>query len=146
MYGYGSLINLLEKIGKINKALEVMTMMEAASVPPNRLTYTMLMKGYVEKHDCASAFVVFEDLLKARLKLDAITYNVLITVFCKSKASAMIDQMVLANIPPDERTYTIIMEGFVHKGEVGTAFDFFKKLKQDGLKADIFTYEALLKG
>ena len=38
------------------------------------------------------------------------------------------------------------MEGYAQAGEVGTAFEYFQKLKQEGLKPDILTYGALLKG
>ena len=60
------------------KALEVVQMMEDSGVPQNRLTYTMLINGYVHKDDSANAFKVYEEMTKARLKPDVITYNVLI--------------------------------------------------------------------
>lgn len=53
--------------------------------------------------------------------------------------------MLLAGINPNERTYTTIMEGYASVGDTGKAFEYFTKIKEEGLKLDVFTYEALLK-
>lgn len=61
------------------------------------------------------------------------------------KAVEVIDRMILAGIAPNEHTYTTIMEGYASVGDTGKAFEYFTKIKEDGLKLDVFTYEALLK-
>lgn len=61
------------------------------------------------------------------------------------KAVEVIDKMILAGIAPNEHTYTTIMEGYASVGDTGKAFEYFTKIKEGGLKLDVFTYEALLK-
>lgn len=61
------------------------------------------------------------------------------------KAVNIVDEMLLAGISPNEHTYTTIMQGYASEGDTGKAFEYFSKLKNEGLELDIYTYEALLK-
>ena len=61
------------------------------------------------------------------------------------KAVEILDEMTLAGIIPDEHTYTTIMHGYASLGDTGKAFEYFTKLRSEGLELDVFTYEALLK-
>lgn len=61
------------------------------------------------------------------------------------KAVEILDEMTLAGINPDEHTYTTIMHGYAALGDTGKAFEYFTKLRSEGLEIDVFTYEALLK-
>ena len=61
------------------------------------------------------------------------------------KAIEVIDKMSLAGITPNEHTYTTVMQGYAADGDTGKAFEYFTKIKEKGLKLDVFTYEALLK-
>lgn len=61
------------------------------------------------------------------------------------RAAAIIDEMVLAGVKPNERSYTTLMEGYARVGEIGTAFQYFKRIKEEGLKADVISYGSLLK-
>lgn len=57
----------------------------------------------------------------------------------------ILDEMLLAGISPNEHTYTTIMHGYASLGDTGKAFEYFNKLKNEGLELDVYTYEALLK-
>lgn len=61
------------------------------------------------------------------------------------KAVEILDEMLVAGISPTEHTYTTIMHGYASLGDIGKAFQYFTKLKAEGLEVDIYTYEALLK-
>lgn len=61
------------------------------------------------------------------------------------KAIEILDEMTLAGISPNEHTYTTIMHGYASLGDTGKAFEYFTKLRNEGLELDVFTYEALLK-
>jgi pentatricopeptide repeat protein len=61
------------------------------------------------------------------------------------KAVEILDEMALAGVSPDEHTYTTIMNGYAALGDTGKAFEYFTKLRNEGLELDVFTYEALLK-
>lgn len=61
------------------------------------------------------------------------------------KAVQVLDEMLLAGIRPNERTYTTIMDGYASLGDTGKAFEYFSRIKDEGLELDIYTYEALLK-
>lgn len=53
--------------------------------------------------------------------------------------------MLLADVRPNKHTYTTIMHGYASVGDTGKAFEYFTKLKNEGLELDVYTYEALLK-
>lgn len=61
------------------------------------------------------------------------------------KAVEILDEMTLASISPNEHTYTTIMHGYASLGDTGKAFEYFTKLRNEGLELDVYTYEALLK-
>ncbi|KAJ0687750.1 putative tetratricopeptide-like helical domain superfamily [Helianthus annuus] len=61
------------------------------------------------------------------------------------RAVKVLDEMLLAGIGPNEHTYTTIMHGYASLGDTGKAFEYFSKVKNEGLNLDVFTYEALLK-
>lgn len=61
------------------------------------------------------------------------------------KAVEILDEMFLAGITPNERTYTNIMHGYASLGDTGKAFEYFTKMRREGMELDVYTYEALLK-
>jgi pentatricopeptide repeat protein len=61
------------------------------------------------------------------------------------KAVEILDEMTLAGVSPNEHTYTTIMHGYASLGDTGKAFEYFTKLRNEGLELDVYTYEALLK-
>lgn len=61
------------------------------------------------------------------------------------RAASIIDEMVLAGVVPNERSYTTLMEGYARVGEIVTAFQYFKRIKEEGLDVDVVSYGSLLK-
>lgn len=61
------------------------------------------------------------------------------------KAVEILDEMALAGVNPNEHTYTTIMQGYAAQGDTGKAFEYFTKVKEEGLQLDVYVYEALLK-
>lgn len=61
------------------------------------------------------------------------------------KAVEVLDEMLLAGVSPDEHTYTNIMHGYASIGDTGKAFEYFTRVKNEGLEIDVYAYEALLK-
>jgi pentatricopeptide repeat protein len=61
------------------------------------------------------------------------------------RAASIIDEMTLAGVQPNERSYTTLMEGYACTGEIGLAFKYFMRIKEMGLKPDIISYASLLK-
>lgn len=68
-----------------------------------------------------------------------------LNVLQMEKAVEILDEMTLAGVSPNEHTYTTIMHGYASLGDTGKAFEYFTKLRNEGLELDVFTYEALLK-
>jgi len=62
-----------------------------------------------------------------------------------AKAVAILDEMNLAGIGPNEHTYTTLMQGYASLGDTEKAFQYFTALRNEGLEIDVYTYEALLK-
>lgn len=61
------------------------------------------------------------------------------------RAASIIDEMELAGLHPNARSYTTLMEGYACEGEIGLAFKYFKRIKEAGLKPDVISYASLLK-
>lgn len=72
-------------------------------------------------------------------------YPFVLNVLQMEKAVEILDEMTLAGVSPNEHTYTTIMHGYASLGDTGKAFEYFTKLRNEGLELDVFTYEALLK-
>ena len=49
----------------------------------NKKIFSMLIKGFVQLDECANAFSIFEDMLRAGFQPDVVTYNIIINAFCK---------------------------------------------------------------
>jgi pentatricopeptide repeat protein len=61
------------------------------------------------------------------------------------RAASIIDEMVLAGVVPNECSYTILMEGYARVGEIGKSFQYFNRIKDEGLNVDVISYGSLLK-
>jgi pentatricopeptide repeat protein len=61
------------------------------------------------------------------------------------RAASIIDEMVLAGVVPNERSYTTLMEGYARVGEIGKSFQYFNRIKDEGLNVDVISYGSLLK-
>ena len=61
------------------------------------------------------------------------------------RAVSVLEKMSIAGIAPNEHTYTIIMRGYAAVGDIGKAFEYFTKIKENGLKLDVYIYETLLR-
>lgn len=61
------------------------------------------------------------------------------------RAASIIDEMVVAGVHPNERSYTTLIEGYACIGDMGLAFKYFKRIKEVGLKPDVIAYASLLK-
>ncbi|KAL5193954.1 Pentatricopeptide repeat-containing protein, chloroplastic [Glycine soja] len=62
-----------------------------------------------------------------------------------TKAVAILDEMNVAGVGPNEHTYTTLMQGYASLGDTEKAFQYFTVLRNEGLEIDVYTYEALLK-
>jgi len=60
-------------------------------------------------------------------------------------APILFKDAILFTMCPNEHTYTTIMHGYASLGDTGKAFEYFTKLRNEGLELDVYTYEALLK-
>lgn len=68
-----------------------------------------------------------------------------LSILQMEKAVEILDEMALAGVSPDEHTFTTIMHGYAALGDTGKAFEYFTKLRNEGLELDVYAYEALLK-
>lgn len=79
------------------------------------------------------------------LPISNIAKPMFLYVLQMEKAVEILDEMTLAGVSPNEHTYTNIMHGYASLGNTGKAFEYFTKLRNEGLEIDVYTYEALLK-
>lgn len=93
--------------GEIDKALELIKMMEDQDIRLNEKTFCNLINGFVKKCRVNEALQLFEMMIKHNISPDISLYDVLIGGLCAKnefdKALSLFSQMKRFNIQPDVR-------------------------------------------
>ena len=76
---YNALIAMYARLGQVNDCMFLIEEAKSKGITPNRITWTTLMGGFIQAHDCSSAIQIY-DHMKA-----------------------------LANIEPDEATFAVVL-------------------------------------
>lgn len=110
----------------------------------------MLINGFIQLNDYANAFSIFEEMLKAGLKPDAVLYNIIINAFCKmgniDRARQIVDKMQKEKHRPSSRTFRPIIYGYATAGDMKRAFEIFDIMRQTGCILTVEIYNVLILG
>ncbi|XP_057978869.1 pentatricopeptide repeat-containing protein At5g04810, chloroplastic isoform X2 [Malania oleifera] len=143
---YGNIIYAHCQTCNMDRAEALVREMEEEGIGAPIDIYHTMMDGYTIIGNEDKCLIVFDRLKECGLTPSVITYGCLINLYTKmEKAVEILDEMSLAGISPNEHTYTTIMHGYASLGDTGKAFEYFTKLKNEGMNLDVFIYEALLK-
>ncbi|KAL0008103.1 hypothetical protein SO802_009605 [Lithocarpus litseifolius] len=143
---YGNIIYAHCQTCNMDRAEALVREMEESGIDAPIDMYHTMMDGYTIVGNENKCLVVFERLKECGFTPSVISYGCLINLYTKmDKAVEILDEMTLAGVSPIEHTYTTIMHGYASLGDTGKAFEYFTKLRNEGLEIDVYTYEALLK-
>ncbi|XP_031286833.1 pentatricopeptide repeat-containing protein At5g46100-like [Pistacia vera] len=128
---YGKIITGFCDISKFQEAANFLDEMVLQGISPNRLTWSLharihntVVQGLC-KSDANRAFQVYLCMRTRGISIEAGTYGLLITCFCKKgdlhKAARIVDEMVLDGCVPDEGTWSVVVSGFWDRQKVRQA-------------------------
>ncbi|KAM0065308.1 putative tetratricopeptide-like helical domain superfamily [Helianthus debilis subsp. tardiflorus] len=144
MYTYGTLINGLCRIKKVNEAKELLKEMEVNGCSPSVVTYTSLIHGLSESNNLDEAMAFLEQMEAKRVDPNVYTYSSIINGLCKygrsSDAMELLKVMVSKHHKPNMVTYSTLLHGLCKEKNLRDALIIFDRMKLQGLKPDAGLY------
>ncbi|KAF0905013.1 hypothetical protein E2562_000825 [Oryza meyeriana var. granulata] len=141
-HGYSSFLIGLCDCGKYDLANVILQEITREKVPVEAMAYNMIMDGLCKEMrlDEAEKLLenkarqgstpdnaqqVFEEMMKANVEPDIVTYNILASGFCKSglvmEVFDLLDHMMDQGLEPNSLTYGIAIVGFCRGGNLSEA-------------------------
>ncbi|CAO2171104.1 unnamed protein product [Urochloa humidicola] len=133
---YTTVISALVAAGDMGRAHAVLDEMAEAGVPPNRITYNVLLKGYCQQLQIGKARELFDEMVNgAGIQPDVVTYNTLMDgcVLTDDSAGALafFNEMRSRGIAPSTVSYTTLMKAFAVSGQPKMAHKVFEEMERD---------------
>mmetsp|Transcript_44469 Transcript_44469/g.127314 ORF Transcript_44469/g.127314 Transcript_44469/m.127314 type:complete len:738 (-) Transcript_44469:523-2736(-) len=148
----GCMIDACVKCGRLEKALEIFRDMKKGKKHRNTILYTTLIKGCGLKKDLRQALALFREMRTERVPYNRITYNSVIDVCIKCAdvpaAENIFAEMTApgSGIVPDHITYSTLLKGYCHMGDLDKALQVAATIKASGLPCDEMVYNSLVDG
>merc|ERR1719272_1473553 len=138
---YNSLLGGCAKEQRVGEALQLMDDMRASGVAPSNYTLSMLVKLLGRSRKLSKAFDVVESVTKEYgFHLNVQVYTCLIQACFQNrqpaKAVLLLDQMLEEGLRPDEKTYSTLVRGCGHAGQVEKAAQMTRRAYQAGSSVD----------
>ncbi|KAL6126235.1 hypothetical protein ACLB2K_074286 [Fragaria x ananassa] len=147
---YSCLIGGFNKVGDIDRGLELFEKMKEEGIPLNVVTLNTLLDGLCRHGKLNAALEFFNEMQRDGLKGNAVSYTILISSFCDvniiSKAKELFDQMLRAECPTDVRVYHCLISCLSLAGMMEDASFVVSKLKEAGFSMDTVSYNVMIKG
>ncbi|XP_072974929.1 pentatricopeptide repeat-containing protein At3g09650, chloroplastic [Typha angustifolia] len=149
---FTTVITALVKSGAISRAHKVLDEMARAGVPPNRVTYNVLLKGYCEQLQLDKAKELLHEMTgEVGIEPNVVSYNILINgcilVDDSAGALAYFNEMRERGIAPSKVSYTTLMKAFALSGQPKLAHKVFDEMEKDPrVKVDRIAWNMLVEG
>lgn len=149
---YGCMIDACVKCGHLDKAVEIFQGMRETGKHRNTILYTTLIKGYGLNKDLRSALELFHEMPRENVAYNTITYNSIIDACVKGgdleNAEHLLNEIISPNSPlePDLITFSTLLKGYCHAGQLDKALQLCEAIKQRGLRCDELVYNTLMDG
>ncbi|KAE9448005.1 hypothetical protein C3L33_20104, partial [Rhododendron williamsianum] len=96
----------------------------------------------------ASAFSVSNEMQRAGVRPDVVSYTLLISAYGKARreeeALAVFEEMLDAGVRPTQKAYNILLHSFALSGMVEQARIVFKSMRRDRCTPDLYSYNTML--
>eukprot|EP00928_Gymnodinium_smaydae_P095383 TRINITY_DN819_c0_g6_i1.p1 TRINITY_DN819_c0_g6~~TRINITY_DN819_c0_g6_i1.p1 ORF type:complete len:633 (-),score=129.09 TRINITY_DN819_c0_g6_i1:163-2061(-) len=149
---FGCMIDACVKCGCMTKAMEIFRDMKAQHKHRNTILYTTLVKGYGLEKDLKNALELFREMQAEGVPYNTITYNSIIDVCIKccdvATAESLLHEMLNNGhgVEPDLITYSTLLKGYCHFGDLDRALQVAATIKDCGLTCDELVYNTLMDG
>ncbi|PON67224.1 Tetratricopeptide-like helical domain containing protein [Parasponia andersonii] len=149
-YTYGTLINGLCRLGKVDDAKELFKEMETKGCLPTVVTYTNLINGLCRANNLDEAMGLFEEMTSKGIRPNVFTYSCLMDGFCKggqsSCAMELLHRMISKGHSPNMVTYSSLIYGLCKEGKLQEALEILDRMKLQGIKPDAGLYGKIITG
>jgi pentatricopeptide repeat protein len=110
--------------------------MAEAGVPPNRVTYNVMLKGYCQQLQMTKARELFLHFQEAKgIEPDVVSYNTLmdgcVVTDDSPGALALFNEMRSRGVAPSAVSYTTLMKAFARSGQPKLAHKVFREMERD---------------
>lgn len=149
---YGCMIDACVKCGHLAKALDIFEDMKKKKKHRNTILYTTLIKGHGLDKDLPQAYKLFREMSAENVPYNTITYNSIIDVCIKCENVTLAEELLRemmapgSNLEPDLITYSTLLKGYCHIGDLDKALKVAETIKTCGLKCDELVYNTLMDG
>jgi pentatricopeptide repeat protein len=149
---YGCMIDACVKCGRLDKAVEVFEGMRKTGKHKNTILYTTLIKGHGREKDLKRALELFYEMPREGVPYNTITYNSIIDAATKAgdlpTAERLLREMASpqSELQPDLITFSTLLKGYCHAGELDKALQVIEAIKSRGLICDELVYNTLMEG
>jgi pentatricopeptide repeat protein len=149
---FGCMIDACVKCGNLEKAIEIFKDMREAGKHKNTILYTTLIKGHGLEKDLKSAMELFREMPQEDVPYNTITYNSIIDACIKCgdlpQAEQLLREMTApeSNLEPDLITFSTLLKGYCHVGDIDKALRVAEAIKERGLRKDELVYNTLMDG
>jgi len=149
---YGCMIDACVKCGHLPKAVEIFQGMRESGKHRNTILYTTLIKGFGLEKDLNSALELFREMPREGVPYNTITYNSIIDACVKggdlATAESLLNEIASpsTNLEPDLITFSTLLKGYCHRGDLDKALQLVEAIKVRGLRCDELVYNTLMDG
>merc|ERR1719262_1770621 len=147
---YNTMLDACAKCCTMSRAEQVLRAMRAASVQPDIISYSTIVKGYCLEGDIDKALAVLKEMRGDKtLKPDEITYNSFLDGCAKQhrvdEALAALDEMQAAGVTPSNFTLSILVKLLGRVRRLNQAFTLVEDLSaRHKFKPNVQVYTCLM--
>ncbi len=132
---FNCLIDVCLKLNLIEKAEKVFREMKEIGVPPSKITYAIMIKGYGQVYDLSKAFELFEEMKSNKCNPNEIIYGCLLNacVRCSNiqKVTEVYKEMKQNNIEMNIILYTTLIKAYTKVKNLDLAYDVYNQMLSD---------------
>ena len=149
-FTFNIVLHALCKEGKLEKALDLATEMEAKGYGPNVVSYNMLIWGFFTHGHVEFGMKLIEKMPDKGCHPNVITYNILLKGCCQQGmlewAISVWQQMVKRGLVQNDFSFNILIDGHCKEGDIQEAFRLQDNMPRLGVSPDLVTFNTLLNG
>jgi pentatricopeptide repeat protein len=146
---YNCILDTCVKYNRIEQAEAVFNDMKEAEVPPSKITYAIMIRGFGNDLKLEKAFEIFNEMKRNGVSPNDIIYGCLLNACVKcsriEKACDVYDDILSSKITMNLILYTTLIKGFTKIKNFKKAFEIHEKMLNDkNIEMNIIAYNAIL--
>ena len=141
---YTQLIRTFNHGNNIGDAIEVLQLMKQQNVQPDAITYISLLSSCANMTALEQGRLIHNEIINSGIKLNIILETALLNMYSKcgsmNEAQSIFDNMESRDII----TWNAMISGYRQNGDVKESIELFKKMQQEGIQPNHFTFTIAL--